>query len=95
MRSGREGKRRRSLRRATRFRSPHPQRAKNPDREEILVANDGNEVAQILKDLAEEQAAKIGRNAYERVLSEHTYAHRAEEFERALQAVAERRVVLA
>jgi spore maturation protein CgeB len=62
---------------------------------EILVARDGEEVAEIVQRLTPEEAAKVGRNAYERVLSEHTYAHRAEEFERALEAVTQRRVVLA
>jgi len=45
---------------------------------EILVAKDGNEVAGILRGLTPEKAAAIGRAAYQKVLSEHTYNHRAE-----------------
>ena len=46
--------------------------------EEVLVARDGQEVADILADLSDERADEIGRRALERVLAEHTYAHRAE-----------------
>ena len=52
---------------------------------EILVAKDGNEVTQILKDLSEEKAKAIGQAALKRVLSEHTYRHRAKEFEQVLE----------
>ncbi|MFT6533708.1 MAG: spore maturation protein CgeB [Limimaricola cinnabarinus] len=44
---------------------------------EILVARDGQEVAEQLRDLTTERAAGIGRAALERVLSQHTYRHRA------------------
>lgn len=47
------------------------------DGEEALSARDGQEVAEILKALTPERAVKIGRRARARVLSEHTYAHRA------------------
>ncbi|CAD7044801.1 glycosyl transferase [Pseudorhizobium endolithicum] len=46
--------------------------------EEILVARDGQEVADILADLSDERADEIGRRALQRVLAEHTYAHRAD-----------------
>jgi spore maturation protein CgeB len=49
-----------------------------PD-EEILVARDGNDVVDILTELTAERAADLGRKALGRVLSEHTYAHRAAE----------------
>ncbi|MFL5860952.1 MAG: glycosyltransferase [Solirubrobacteraceae bacterium] len=45
---------------------------------EILVADDGDEVAALLDDLAPERARRIGEAARERALSEHTYAQRAE-----------------
>lgn len=46
---------------------------------EVLVANNGNEVAQILSDLSPQRAASIGRAAYEKITSFHTYAHRAKQ----------------
>jgi len=48
-----------------------------PD-EEVLVARDGRDVADILAGLSQERAKEIGQRALQRVLSEHTYAHRAE-----------------
>lgn len=47
-----------------------------PD-EEVLVAHAGAEVAEILRGLTPERARRIGQKAKERVLAEHTYAHRA------------------
>jgi spore maturation protein CgeB len=46
--------------------------------EEILVARDGNDVADILTAVSNEEAARIGDRALERVLREHTYDKRAE-----------------
>ena len=43
---------------------------------EVLTAGDGSEVAALLADLSRERAQAIGRAARERILSEHTYAHR-------------------
>lgn len=54
-----------------------------PDRE-VLVARDGNEVAEHVRSLTEERARQIGQAALRRVLAEHTYAHRAEQLERLL-----------
>ncbi|MEQ9667629.1 CgeB family protein [Coleofasciculus sp. G2-EDA-02] len=51
-----------------------------PERE-ILVAENGDEVAEILRQLTPEKAIKIGDAARQRVLAEHTYAHRAEQLE--------------
>ncbi|MFP4516576.1 MAG: glycosyltransferase [Desulfovibrionales bacterium] len=45
---------------------------------EILLARDGGEVAEHLERLTPEESKKIGNQALKRVLSEHTYAHRAE-----------------
>lgn len=47
-----------------------------PD-EEILVARDGADVAEILSGLTRERARAIGQAALRRVLAEHTYGHRA------------------
>jgi spore maturation protein CgeB len=52
---------------------------------EVLVANDGAEVAEHLKALTPERARALGQAAQERVLAEHTYEHRAEEVDRVLQ----------
>lgn len=48
---------------------------------EVLVARDGEEVAAHLDGLTTERARAIGRAALRRVLSEHTYAHRAAQFD--------------
>lgn len=44
---------------------------------EVLVARDGEEVAQHVRALDAAKAGAIGQAAYRRVLAEHTYAHRA------------------
>jgi len=46
-----------------------------PERE-ILVANSGREVAQILRELTPERARVIGEAARQRVIAEHTYEQR-------------------
>lgn len=51
---------------------------------EVLVASTGEEVAGILDGLRPERAAEIGRNAFRRVMSEHTYTHRAREVDSTL-----------
>ena len=43
---------------------------------EVLVARDGKDVADHVRTLSPDRARKIGRAALERVLREHTYAHR-------------------
>jgi len=57
-----------------------------PD-EEVLVARDGAEVAELLGDLDPERARQIGEAALERVLAEHTYRRRAEQVEAVLEGV--------
>lgn len=52
---------------------------------EILVASNGQEVAELVDGLTPERAGAIGRAARERVLAEHTYDHRAAQFEAALE----------
>ncbi len=51
---------------------------------EILVANDGEEVARHVRDLTPERARRIGEAARRHILARHTYAHRALEVEAAL-----------
>ena len=58
---------------------------------EVLVARDGTEVASIVQGLDENRARRIGEAARRRVLAQHTYRHRAEQFDRIL----ERRTVCA
>jgi len=55
---------------------------------EILVADSAAEVLRILKELPEEERVAIGRRARERVLKEHTAAHRAAELELFIQELA-------
>jgi spore maturation protein CgeB len=54
--------------------------------EEVLVAENGDEVAQLLQQLGPEAARRIGRAARTRVLAEHTYQHRAEQVVKILDA---------
>ncbi|HET7606653.1 MAG TPA: glycosyltransferase [Sphingomicrobium sp.] len=55
-----------------------------PD-EEVLVARDGNDVAEHLRALTPERARRIGDAALRRVLGEHTYAHRGAEVDALLR----------
>ncbi len=55
---------------------------------EVLVARDGQDVADILRDLTPDRARSIGQAALARVLAEHTYAHRGVEADRILRAEA-------
>lgn len=61
-----------------------------PD-QEVLVARDGQDVAEHLATLTAERAAKIGRAALERVRREHTYELRAAIVDRELRRLAEAR----
>lgn len=51
---------------------------------EILVANDGDEALSYLQSISEAERLRIGERARNRVLMEHTAAHRARELERYL-----------
>jgi spore maturation protein CgeB len=51
-----------------------------PDRE-VLVAEDGEEVAERLRGLTPRDARQIGKAAQRRILAGHTYAHRAAQVE--------------
>ena len=57
-----------------------------PD-EECLVAAGGDDVVEIIQHLDADRAGAIGRAARERVLSEHTYAHRGAELDALLEDV--------
>jgi spore maturation protein CgeB len=50
----------------------------------VLVATNGDEVADYVRGTSPERARQIGAAALRRVQAEHTYAHRAKEFERVL-----------
>ncbi len=52
---------------------------------EVLIAQNGQEVADHVRRLAVDDASEIGRAARTRVLSQHTYRHRAEELEKVLE----------
>jgi len=60
-----------------------------PD-EEVLVARDGQDVAEHLASLTPERAAAIGRAALARVLAEHTYSLRGAQVDALFRAHAER-----
>ena len=51
---------------------------------ECIPVEDGHAVAKVLEMLSPEQARKMGELARQRVLTEHTYAQRAEQVERCL-----------
>jgi spore maturation protein CgeB len=59
---------------------------------EILVAGSGDEVAEQLRSLDEARARRIGQAALRRVLSQHTYVHRAVQVEAALGVRGKERV---
>jgi spore maturation protein CgeB len=51
---------------------------------EMLVAHNGDEVAEHVRELTPERARAVGQAAYRRVLAEHTYAHRVVQLEQVL-----------
>lgn len=56
-----------------------------PD-EEVLLPSSGEEVANILREVSDEQRRRIGLRARERMLASHTSYHRAVEFEQIVSA---------
>ena len=58
---------------------------------EVLVAHDGNEVAEHLRALTPKAAHRIGEAARRRILAGHTYAHRAQLVEKVLEGSYARR----
>ena len=53
----------------------------------VLVARSGEEVAELLRGLTPDRARRIGQAALRRILSEHTYAHRAAQVETVLSVL--------
>ena len=49
--------------------------------DEILLAQTSDDVLDLLAHIPDEERARIGRNARDRILASHTAAHRAQEFE--------------
>lgn len=54
--------------------------------EEVLVARDGQDVAELLDALTPERACRMGEAARQRIVSEHTYARRGAEVDALLKA---------
>lgn len=54
---------------------------------EVLVARSGEQVADLLSTLTPDRAGGIGAAAQRRIFAEHTYAQRAEQWERVLSGV--------
>jgi spore maturation protein CgeB len=52
--------------------------------EEILIANSSSDVIGYVSNLSEEEVRRIGRNAHERVVAEHSSTRRALQFEEAV-----------
>jgi spore maturation protein CgeB len=58
---------------------------------EILIAEDGVQVAEMIRTISEERAREIGKAARKRVLAEHTYTHRALQVDAVLRNLAKER----
>ncbi|HEY8312461.1 MAG TPA: glycosyltransferase, partial [Gemmatimonadaceae bacterium] len=58
--------------------------------EEILLPEDGNDVVRILNDISNEERARIGQRARQRILDEHTSQHRAAQFEKIVASCSQR-----
>lgn len=58
--------------------------------EEILLADDTNDVVRILNELSDDERVSIGQRARQRILDEHTSEHRAEQFEEIVSSCARR-----
>jgi spore maturation protein CgeB len=57
---------------------------------EVLVARNGDEVAEHVQSLTIERAREIGDAGYRRVLADHTYAQRAKQVEEVLEGAVTR-----
>jgi spore maturation protein CgeB len=53
---------------------------------EVLVASNGQEVANYVAGIGADEAARIGKAAQQRVLAEHTYDHRGAQLDALLDA---------
>jgi spore maturation protein CgeB len=58
---------------------------------EVLIARNGFEVSEYLRMLTPERAASIGNAAFKRIVTEHTYEHRAKQLEALFGAIKGRR----
>jgi spore maturation protein CgeB len=56
---------------------------------EILIAQDGDQVAGIVRTISDGQAREFGQAARKRVLTGHTYAQRARQVDAVLRGLAE------
>ncbi|MDP9412869.1 MAG: glycosyltransferase [Pseudomonadota bacterium] len=54
--------------------------------DEVLVARDGQDVAEHVRQLTPDRAREIGQAALRRILAEHTYAHRGEQVDAIFKA---------
>lgn len=52
---------------------------------EVLLPRDAYEVTEILRNFPEDERRRLGLNARERILAQHTASHRAMQFEEMLQ----------
>jgi spore maturation protein CgeB len=55
-----------------------------PDRE-VLVIRDACELVDVLRNVSPERAEEIGKNAYRRVISDHTYQARAKQLDKVIK----------
>jgi spore maturation protein CgeB len=53
--------------------------------EEVLVAKNGDEVAEYVRSLTDERAREIGMAAHRRIVAEHTYNHRVAQMSKLLE----------
>ncbi|QFU17619.1 CgeB family protein [Microvirga thermotolerans] len=58
--------------------------------QEIVIANDADQVVEVLERWPEERARALGKAARDRVLAAHTASHRAETLEREIRAASQR-----
>ncbi len=54
--------------------------------DEVLVARDGQDVAEHVRQMTPNRAREIGQAALRRILAEHTYAHRGEQVDAIFKA---------
>jgi spore maturation protein CgeB len=61
--------------------------------QEILLVNEAKDVIAVLEDISEEQRIRIGRQARERILSQHTSAHRVAQLEQLISELSSKHSV--
>jgi spore maturation protein CgeB len=60
--------------------------------EEILLPRNVEEVTAVLRDMPDEERVRMGRRARQRILDQHTSAHRAIQFEEIVEQCAGGRI---